>query len=114
MNNQKPNSKPEDAEQPRGEGLSSSILLAAVDALRGALGDNPLVLVSGYTRDGLPETCKHFLSDPELEAALCAVIPHLPPRCPNCEGHGWMFSNQTRNREKCRRCEGSGFVSANR
>ena len=31
------------------------------------------------------------------------------PCCPNCGGLGWMFSNQTRNREKCRRCEGSGF-----
>jgi DnaJ-class molecular chaperone len=30
--------------------------------------------------------------------------------CPNCEGGGWMWSYQTRNREGCKRCDGKGRV----
>ena len=44
MSNQTPKSKPEDAEQPSGEGLSSSALLALIcdarDLIDGELGDS--------------------------------------------------------------------------
>ena len=97
---------------PSGEQVGSTALFAAVDALRGALGDNPCVLVDDNPAQ--PSANRHyFFSDPDLEAAIKVVIPHIPPCCPNCGGLGWMFSNQTRNREKCRRCEGSGFLPAN-
>ena len=57
------------------DSVESTDLFAAIDALRGALGDNPCVLLKA---DENGEHFRHYFSDPDLEAAIKAVIPHLP------------------------------------
>lgn len=52
--------------------MNNEDLLAAVDALRGALGDNPCVLLSGDSKD------RYYFSDPDLEAAIRKIMPLIP------------------------------------
>lgn len=47
----------------------------AVDALRGSLLDNPLVLIE---RPNNTDCEKYFFSDWDLLQAIHRVIPHLP------------------------------------
>jgi hypothetical protein len=50
-------------------------LTSAVDALRSALGDNPLVLMDADD-DGVHE--RHYFSDAELENALRSAVQSIP------------------------------------
>lgn len=58
--------------QPPPTPVGSDDLLAAVDALRGALGGNPCVLLSGDPKD------RYYFSDPDLENAIRKIMPLLP------------------------------------
>lgn len=51
--------------------LELSDLNEAVDALRGALGNNPCVLHEHNNE-------KYFISDPDLKNAIIKLFPHLP------------------------------------
>ena len=83
------NENPESKTKPHdAEGVGSTALLApAVDALRGALLDNPCIILDEPDEHGKDRHL--FFSDPFLASAIKTVIPHLPDdaktdKCRSC------------------------------
>lgn len=95
--NQNPTqSKPESAEQPSGEGLSSSALLGVCDC--GGIGDECQCEDCGWKGCDihLSRICEtEYHDSAEDECPECGCASHLP-KCPRCGGAcDWIYEHDT-------------------